>query len=119
MYDVDFESPRKTRTARDSAKFYATAIQTRKVPPSPARTITDSFPKEFIFGAASAAYQVEGAYNADGKGENIWDRLTHTFPEKIAGDIKTGDIAANSYENYKEDVKALKMTGVRYVILNF
>ena len=83
--------------------------------------INDKFPDDFLFGSASAAYQIEGAWNADGKGENIWDRMTHSRPELIAGNLKNGDFSANSYELYKEDVKALKMIGViklNYVVIN-
>lgn len=46
-----------------------------------------------------------------GKGENIWDHLTHSTPQQIA-DRSNGDVAANSYELYMEDIKALKLTGV-------
>ena len=57
-------------------------------------------------GAATAAYQVEGAWNEDGKGESIWDRYSHT-----AGKIKdgsTGDIACDSYHRYRDDIRLMK-----------
>lgn len=50
-------------------------------------------------------------FDLTGKGENIWDRLTHSLPYAIY-DRSNGDVAANSYVLYKEDVKALKLTGV-------
>lgn len=69
------------------------------------------FPETFQWGAASASYQIEGAWNEDGKSENIWDYGTHKYPERI-NDQSNGDVAADSYHLYKEDVKALKDTGV-------
>jgi beta-glucosidase len=64
------------------------------------------FPKEFIWGAATAAYQIEGAWNEDGKGESIWDRFSHTTG-KVKG-AATGDVACDSYHRYKEDIALLK-----------
>jgi beta-glucosidase len=64
------------------------------------------FPQGFLWGAATAAYQVEGAWNVDGRGESIWDRFAHT-----AGNIKngdTGDIACDSYHRYPDDIALLK-----------
>jgi beta-glucosidase len=68
------------------------------------------FPKSFLWGAASAAYQIEGAAQADGRGASIWDTFTHT-PGKILND-DTGDVACNSYYRYLDDVDLLKKIGV-------
>jgi beta-glucosidase len=64
------------------------------------------FPREFLWGMASAAYQVEGAWNVDGKGESNWDRFSHTVG-KIKGGA-TGDVACDQYYHYKEDIAILK-----------
>ncbi|KAF6214882.1 hypothetical protein GE061_009626 [Apolygus lucorum] len=68
------------------------------------------FPEGFIFGAATAAYQVEGGWNADGKGPNIWDNITHERPSFVANN-NNGDVAADSYHRYKEDVQLLENIG--------
>lgn len=67
--------------------------------------------KEFIWGVATAAYQIEGAYNEDGKGESIWDAFSHT-PGKIAHG-ETGDIACDHYHRYKDDVRLMAELGVK------
>ncbi|KAF6215120.1 hypothetical protein GE061_009869 [Apolygus lucorum] len=68
------------------------------------------FPSWFKFGAATASYQVEGGWNADGKGMNIWDNITHERPDFVANRYN-GDVADNSYYKYKEDVQILKTIG--------
>lgn len=69
------------------------------------------FPKQFIWGAATASYQIEGASQEDGKGESIWDRFTHT-PGKILND-DTGDVANDHYHRYVEDVALMKEIGLK------
>ena len=69
------------------------------------------FPSDFIWGAATASYQIEGGWNEDGKGESIWDRFAHT-PGKIAnGD--TGDIACDHYHRWREDVALMRDLGLK------
>jgi len=68
------------------------------------------FSSDFLFGVATAAYQVEGAWNEDGKGESIWDRFAHT-PGKIL-DGMSGDVACDHYHRYHEDITLMKELGV-------
>ena len=64
------------------------------------------FPEGFLWGTATAAYQVEGAWQEDGKGESIWDRFTHT-PGKVKGGT-TGDVACDQYHLYAQDIALAK-----------
>jgi beta-glucosidase len=71
--------------------------------------MSQSFPRNFLWGAATAAYQIEGAWNEEGKGESIWDRFAHT-PGKIKnGD--TGDVACDFYHRYPEDIAIMAKLG--------
>ena len=69
------------------------------------------FPKDFEWGASTSAYQIEGAWNKDGKGESIWDRFTHRPYNIINGD--TGDNACNHYEHMEDDVQLIKQLGLK------
>jgi beta-glucosidase len=69
-----------------------------------------AFPNGFKWGAATASYQIEGAWQADGKGESIWDRFSHTPGKVKNGD--TGDVACDSYHRYPEDIAMLREMGL-------
>src|SRR5512140_2567186 len=70
-----------------------------------------TFPSNFVWGAATASYQIEGAWNEDGKGESIWDRFAHT-PGKITnGD--TGDVACDHYHRWPEDIALMRQLGLK------
>lgn len=69
------------------------------------------FPDNFLWGAATASYQIEGAWNKHGKGESNWDRFTHT-----PGNIKnndTGDVADDHYNRWKKDIVLMKKIGLK------
>ena len=75
------------------------------------------FPKDFWWGAATASYQIEGAWNEDGKGESIWDRFSHTPGKILNGD--TGDVACDSYHRWREDIalaQSLNLNSYRFSI---
>ncbi|CAI9760874.1 unnamed protein product [Fraxinus pennsylvanica] len=78
--------------------------------PTTPKVRRSDFPKDFIFGAATSAYQVEGAWNEDGKGESNWDRFTADNPDKIQ-DRSHGRLAINHYHQWKEDVALIKKVG--------
>src|SRR5262245_55867830 len=73
------------------------------------QTADREFPKGFFWGTATSSYQIEGAWNEDGKGKSIWDTYAHTKGNIKNGD--TGDVANDHYHRYKEDVKLMKDLG--------
>src|ERR1700757_2228383 len=70
-----------------------------------------SFPKDFLWGTATSAYQVEGAVKEDGRGPSIWDHYARR-PGTIA-DHSNADVANDSYHLYKEDVQLMKALGAK------
>jgi beta-glucosidase len=69
------------------------------------------FPDNFLWGAATAAYQIEGAWQADGKGESIWDRFSHTPGHVKNGD--TGDVACDHYHRWRDDIALMQQLGLQ------
>lgn len=70
-----------------------------------------AFPKDFLWGSASAAYQVEGAWNTDGKGPSIWDNYVRIPGTTFKG--SNGDVAVDHYHRYKEDVALMAEQGLK------
>ncbi|XP_041976042.1 myrosinase 1-like [Aricia agestis] len=71
------------------------------------------FPPGFQFGAATSSYQIEGGWDADGKGPSIWDRLFHSAANSGYFN-QTGDVAADSYHQWRQDVKAAADMGLDF-----
>lgn len=69
------------------------------------------FPKNFLLGSATAAYQIEGAWNEDGKGPSIWDNYSKIPGKTFEG--TNGDVAINHYHRFKEDVKSMAEMGLK------
>jgi beta-glucosidase len=70
-----------------------------------------SFPQNFFWGAATSAYQIEGAWNVDGRGVSIWDTFSHQPGKTYQGD--TGDKAADHYHRWEEDLEIMAQMGLK------
>jgi beta-glucosidase len=68
-------------------------------------------PTDFVLGAATAAYQIEGARHVDGRTDSIWDTFAHTPGAVVGGD--TGDVACDHYHRYRDDVRLMKRLGLQ------
>src|SRR6202043_2251453 len=82
--------------------------QNSRSPTMPAKSI--SFPAGFLWGVSTSAYQIEGAWNENGKGPSIWDTFTHSGGA-ISGN-ETGDVACDHYHPWPEDLELLRELGV-------
>ena len=73
-------------------------------------TANGSFPQDFIWGAATASYQIEGAAREDGRGESVWDRFAATPGKVRNGD--SGAVACDFYHRYPQDVALMRELGI-------
>ncbi|TKS67586.1 Lactase-phlorizin hydrolase [Collichthys lucidus] len=112
LHYVNFTNPNRPRTPKYSAHFYYQVIKDNGFPtPDDEKLLYGHFRKDFIWSTATASYQIEGGWRADGKGLSIWDKFAHT-PLRVFND-DNGDIACDSY-NKVEDVAILKQLRVTH-----
>jgi len=97
-------------TRRDFAKL-AAAFGVSPSAQAGATRQRSQFPDSFVWGCATASYQVEGAVHEDGRKPSVWDTFSHT-PGHVAMD-HNGDVAADHYHRYKDDIQLLKWLGVK------
>nr|ATP16791.1 multidomain GH1 [Lyrodus pedicellatus] len=115
FFHVDLNDPARPRSSKESAIWFRDMVMygyTNKTLPMADEFYYGRFPNGFIWAVATASYQIEGAWDEDGKGPNIWDTFTHE-----GGNIKqndTGDIATDSYHKYPEDINLLRALGVSH-----
>jgi beta-glucosidase len=93
-----------------TSSFTGAAMAASATPSSKAAA-SGAFPEGFLWGAATAAYQIEGAWKTDGRGESVWDRFSHTPGKVLNGD--TGDVACDSYRRYRDDIALLKQMNLK------
>ncbi|XP_048251853.1 lactase-phlorizin hydrolase-like [Haliotis rufescens] len=105
IHHVIFSRPERPRDPKSAAKLYNGGSGTA------VKAFDDfyygTFPEDFIWASASASFQIEGALDADGRGESIWDNFA-------ALDNNTGRTACDSYHKYQDDVNLLKNIGVSH-----
>ncbi|KAF2874197.1 glycoside hydrolase superfamily [Massariosphaeria phaeospora] len=92
--------------------LYYPSFPTGQQVPFQSKNESWKFPKDFWYGVAGAAYQIEGAVKAEGRGPSIWDVLTHRVPNYVVTN-DTGDVADNHYYQYKEDIARIAALGIK------
>lgn len=74
-------------------------------------SVERKLPKDFIWGFATASFQIEGSVDVDGRGKSIWDDFSRTPGKTLDG--KNGDVATDSYRLWREDIALLKQYGIK------
>ncbi|XP_060595948.1 lactase/phlorizin hydrolase-like [Ruditapes philippinarum] len=122
LHFVNFTDPDRTRTPKASALWYRNLVERHGFVPDSRlqyqnKMLYGQFPEDFVWAAATAAYQIEGGWNEGGRGQSIWDVFSHK-PGNVVGN-NNGDKTADSYHKYAEDInllRALKVTHYRFSI---
>src|SRR5690348_5982688 len=78
--------------------------------PAPEAATLAAFPADFVWGASTSAYQIEGASSADGRRPSIWDTFSHTPGKVLNGD--TGDQACDHYHRWRDDLDLMREIGL-------
>ncbi|KAM8933998.1 lactase/phlorizin hydrolase [Pelodytes ibericus] len=113
LHHVDFQNPSRPRTPKRSAMYYADVIRNKGIPLAKEdEFLYGEFRSDFAWSVASAAYQIEGSWRADGKGLSVWDQFAHS-PFRINND-ENGDVACDSYNRVEGDIALLKELGVSH-----
>ncbi len=108
----DFAKILGTTTAAAALPFAAgTSAAQAQATLASGTAIEGRFPEGFLWGSATASYQVEGAVKEDGRGPSIWDTFSHTPGKTFHGE--TGDVADDDYHRYKEDIGLMKDLGLK------
>src|SRR5205814_6740020 len=94
----------------DHRRHHARSDQGMTISQTAASPFTIPFPPGFVWGAATSAYQIEGAVDADGRGPSIWDTFSRVPGRVLDGD--TGDVAADHYHRWREDVALMARLGL-------
>ena len=97
--------------AATSLPIPALAAGLKDAIPQPAVPTIHRFPQGFLWGSATASYQVEGAVNEEGRGPSIWDTFSHTPGNTFNGE--TGDVADDHFHRYAEDIQIMKGLGLK------
>jgi len=106
----DTRDGRATIFSERSSQHLEALMQADSTVSTSAVALARRFPSTFLFGAATASYQIEGAAQEDGRGESIWDRFSHT-PGKVR-DGDTGDVAADHSHRWREDIGLMRELGL-------
>ena len=94
-----------------AASAAAPLLASSPVSATAAPSNTTGFPKDFLWGTATASYQVEGSAHKERRGPSIWDTFSHTAGKVDHGD--TGDVADDFFDRYRTDVRLMSDLGVR------